>query len=113
MKAVPRNPNTFWRLVAGVSLATFALVLTAHVQGHALLGMSDMAIAPVAIQSTTTNDFVVPAVFQAAGPDSASIQGTIAAFRVHSVIPLTATRRRSLIPVVGKSTGTEVFRRVT
>ena len=40
-----------------------------------------MAIAPIAIQSTTTSDFVAPAVFQAAGPNTASIQGTITAFR--------------------------------
>ena len=81
MKVVARNPKTFWRLLAGISLATIAMVLTAHVQGRALFSTSDTAIAPVAIQSTTTGDFVAPAVFQAAGPNSASIQGTVTAFR--------------------------------
>lgn len=81
MKVVPRNPKTFWRLLAGLSLATIAMVLTVHVEGRALFNTSDMAIPPAALQSTTAHDFVAPAVFQAAGPNTASIQGTITAFR--------------------------------
>jgi hypothetical protein len=81
MKVVPRKSKTFWRLLAVISPAAIAMVLTAHVQGNALFNVSDMAIAPVAIQSTTTSDFVAPAVFQAAGPNAAAIQGAITAFR--------------------------------
>lgn len=80
MEVVPRKPKFNWRLAASFTLATIVMVLTAHVEGRALF-MSDMAIAPVAIQSTTSGDFVAPAVFQAAGPNSASIQGTVTAFR--------------------------------
>lgn len=81
MEVVPRYPKIFWRCVASVSLATIVMILTAHVEGRALFNMSDSAIAPIAIQDTTTSDFVPPAVFQAAGPNIASIQGTITDFR--------------------------------
>ena len=81
MNDLPRKLKSSWRLVAGVTLATFIMVLTAHVEGRQLFSISDVAIAPVAIQSTTTGDFVAPAVFQAAGPNSASIQGAVTAFR--------------------------------
>ena len=81
MKVKTRNPKSKWRLLGGFSLAAIVVVTTAHVKGLALVNMSDPAIAPVALQSTTTADFVAPAVFQAAGPNTASIQGTITAFR--------------------------------
>ena len=81
MEEVPRKSKTNWRLVASFTLATIMMVLTVHTEGRALFNLSDMAIPPVAIQSTTSGDFVAPAVFQAAGPNSASIQGTVTAFR--------------------------------
>jgi hypothetical protein len=81
MKVKTRNPKPNWRLLASLSLAAIIVVLTAHVEGRALFNIGDPAIAPVAVQSTTSADFVAPAVFQAAGPNSASIQGTVTAFR--------------------------------
>jgi hypothetical protein len=81
MEVTPRKAKINWRLAAGFTLATIIVALTANVEGRALFSTNDMAIAPIAIQSTTTGDFVAPAVFQAAGPNSASIQGTITAFR--------------------------------
>src|ERR1700752_1080286 len=81
MNELPRNPEINWRLVASFTLATVITILTVHVEGHALFNKSDLAIAPIAIQGNTTKDFVAPAVFQAAGPNIASIQGTITDFR--------------------------------
>ena len=80
MKEVPHKLKTNWRLVAGFSLAAVIMILTAHVEGQELFSPGD-SIAPVAIQENTTSDFVAPAVFQAAGPNLASIQGTITDFR--------------------------------
>ena len=68
-----------WRWVAGFSLAIIFMVLAARVKGQELF--DDPAIEPVAIQDNTTLDFVAPAVFQAAGPNIASIQGTLTDFR--------------------------------
>jgi hypothetical protein len=73
------NPGADWRWVAGFSLAIIFMVLAVRVKGQELFG--DPAIEPVAIQDNTTLDFVAPAVFQAAGPNIASIQGTLADFR--------------------------------
>ena len=81
MNEIPRKPKLNWRLAASLTLAAIIMVMTAQIEGHAFFNASDMTIPPVAIQSTTTGDFVAPAVFQAAGPNTASIQGTITAFR--------------------------------
>jgi len=70
-----------WRWLASFSLAIIALVLTVHAEAQELLNSNDLTIDPVAIQDNTTIDFVPPAVFQAAGPNAASIQGTITDFR--------------------------------
>jgi len=70
-----------WRWLVSFSLAIIALVLTAHAEAQELLNSNDLTIDPVAIQDNTTIDFVPPAVFQAAGPNAASIQGTITDFR--------------------------------
>ena len=77
---VPRKLKTNWRLVASFSLAIIIMVLTVQVEGEELFSIAQ-PIAPIAIQDNTTNDFVPPAVFQAAGPNVASIQGTITDFR--------------------------------
>lgn len=81
MKEVPRKTRLNWRLVASFGLALIIMVLTVHVEGQELLSLGDTAIDPVAIQENRTNDFVAPAVFQAAGPNLASIQGTVTDFR--------------------------------
>ena len=68
-----------WRWVAGFSLAIIFMILAVHVEGQEVF--SDPGIEPIAIEDNTTIDFVAPAVFQAAGPNIASIQGTITDFR--------------------------------
>ena len=77
-----RNLNkrrTNWRWAGGFSLAIIFMILSVHVEAQQLL--SDPTIEPVAIEDNTTIDFVPPSVFQAAGPNIASIQGTITDFR--------------------------------
>lgn len=84
MKEVTRKLKANWRpnwwMAASFTLATVIMVLTAQVEGQELFSIGD-SIAPVSIQDNTTSDFVAPAVFQAAGPNLASIQGTITDFR--------------------------------
>ena len=70
-----RRPKLNWRWVAGLSLAIIFMVLAVHVEGQ------EPVIDPVAIDDNTGSDFVAPSVFQAAGPNIASIQGTITDFR--------------------------------
>ena len=70
-----------WRWLVSFSLAIIVLALTVRAEAQELLNSSDLTIDPVAIQDNTTIDFVPPAVFQAAGPNAASIQGTITDFR--------------------------------
>ena len=78
-KGKARKPKRNWRVVAGLSLAIIVMVLAVHAEAQQLF--SDPSIDPVAIQDNTTIDFVAPAVFQAAGPNIASIQGTLTDFR--------------------------------
>jgi hypothetical protein len=80
-KGKARKPKPNWRWLASFSLAIMVMVLTVHAEAQDLLNSSDPTIDPVAIQDNTTIDFVPPDVFQAAGPNSASIQGTINDFR--------------------------------
>ena len=68
-------PKLKWRWLASFSFAIIAMVLAVHVKAQ------DSTIDPIAIQDNTTIDFVAPAVFQAAGPNIASIQGTVTDFR--------------------------------
>ena len=68
-------PKPTWRRLASLGFAIMVMVLAVHVKAQ------DATIAPVAIQDNTTVDFIQPAVFQAAGPNIASIQGTVADFR--------------------------------
>jgi hypothetical protein len=75
------TPGANWRWVAGFTLAIIFTILVVRAEGQELFSTSDPAIDPVAIQDNTTIDFVAPAVFQAAGPNIASIQGTITDFR--------------------------------
>jgi hypothetical protein len=58
--------------VAGVSLVIMFMFLAVHVEGQ--------ESAPL-LDNGTTLDFVAPVVFQAAGPNIASIQGTVNDFR--------------------------------
>ena len=62
--------------VAGFSLVIIFSFLAAHVEGQELIPSLDLAG-----EQTTLGDFVAPAVFQAAGPNIASIQGAVNDFR--------------------------------
>ena len=75
------KPGADLRWVIGFSLAIIFMVLVVRVKGQELFSTDDLAIEQVAIQDNTTIDFVAPTVFQAAGPNIASIQGTITDFR--------------------------------
>jgi hypothetical protein len=63
--------------VAGLTLVIIALFLAAHVEGQE----SNISADVVAALENTTTDFIAPAVFQAAGPNVASIQGVVNDFR--------------------------------
>jgi hypothetical protein len=63
--------------VAGLSLVTIFSFLAAHVEGQEVVQTS----SDLAAEQSTLGDFVAPAVFQAAGPNIASIQSAIADFR--------------------------------
>ena len=75
------KPGADLRRVIGFSLAIIFMVLAVRAKGQELFSTDDPVIEPVAIQDNTTIDFVAPSVFQAAGPNIASIQGTITDFR--------------------------------
>lgn len=76
-----RRPNPNWRWVVTFGIAIIVTVLAVHTQAQKRFGRNEPAIDRVAIQDNTTVDFVAPAVFQAAGPNITSIQGTITDFR--------------------------------
>ena len=76
-----RRPNPNWRWVVGVGIAIIVTFLAVHTRAQELFSGKRVSIDRVAIQDNTTVDFVPPAVFQAAGPNIASIQGTITDFR--------------------------------
>jgi hypothetical protein len=63
--------------VAGISLVIISMFLATQVQGQE----STIPADAVAVFEGTTTDFIAPAVFQAAGPNIASIQGTVTDFR--------------------------------
>ncbi len=59
------------------------------------------------VTANTTRDFVPPTVFQAAGPNVASIQSSVDAFRAELGDPKTATTRGHSQPVAARSIGME------
>src|SRR4030095_9723764 len=74
------KPKVNWRWVAGLGLAIVFVVVAARAEGQEILDL-DSASDAIPTQDNTTIDFVAPQVFQAAGPDIASIQGTVDAYR--------------------------------
>ena len=67
-----RKLRTYFWMVGGLSLAIVFMVLAAQAEGQEPTD---------AVNDNTTADFVAPVVFQAAGPDIASIQGSVNEFR--------------------------------
>lgn len=61
--------------VAGLTLVIISMFLATQVEGQESIVPADADI------NVTVENFVAPAVFQAAGPNSASIQGTVNDFR--------------------------------
>ena len=78
-KGKPRRPKTDWRWFAGFGLAIIFTILATHVKGQEQV--STPASDAVVAEDNTPVDFVPPQVFQAAGPNIASIQGSVNAFR--------------------------------
>jgi len=78
-KGKAREPKTDWRWVASFGLAIIFTILAAHVKGQEPISVPGSDA--VAAEDNTPIDFAPPQVFQAAGPNSASILGTVTAFR--------------------------------
>jgi hypothetical protein len=77
-----RSTRTSWRGAIGFCLAILVTVLAVHVEGQEPFNLgTDQGLEPVAVQDNTTVNFVPPTVFQAAGPDAASIQSAVDAYR--------------------------------
>jgi len=77
-----RKPNTAWWWAAGLGFAIIFTVLAAQTKGQEPSGLSSSSISAASdVGENTTRDFVAPTVFQAAGPDAASIQSSVTAFR--------------------------------
>ena len=91
-----RRPNPNWRWVVGVGIAIIVTFLAVHTRAQELFSGKRLSIDRVAIQDITTVDFVPPAVFQAAGPNIASIQGTITDFRAALGDPVNGNTTKEL-----------------
>jgi hypothetical protein len=76
-----RRPNPNWRWVVSVGIAIIITFVAVQTKAQERIRAKRVAIDRAAIPDNTTIDFVPPSVFQAAGPNIASIQGTIADFR--------------------------------
>src|SRR6185369_3166376 len=76
-----RRPNPSWRWVVSVGIAIIVTFLAVQTKAQERIRAKRVSIDRAAIPDNTTMDFVPPAVFQAAGPNIASIQGTITDFR--------------------------------
>lgn len=91
-----RRPNPNWRWVAGVTIAIIVTFLAAHTKAQEIFRGKVVSIDRVAIENNTGKDFVPPQVFQAAGPNVASIQGTIADFRAALGDPVNGNTTKEL-----------------
>src|SRR5690348_11221737 len=68
-------------VVASIGIAIILTVVAVHTNAQERIRAKRVSIDRVAVPDSTTIDFVAPTVFQAAGPNIASIQGTINDFR--------------------------------
>ncbi len=77
-----RKPKGHWLWAASFGFALIFTVVAAQAEGPAPFSFSlGPASNPIAVHDNTTRDFVPPTVFQAAGPNVASIQSSVDAFR--------------------------------
>src|SRR6266498_850486 len=78
----PRKPKAHWLWAASFGLALIFTVVAAQAEGPAPFSLClGPASDPIKVQDKTTKDFVPPTVFQAAGPNVASIQSSVDAYR--------------------------------
>ena len=103
-KTKTRKPRAYWlwAAMASLSLAFIFTVVASHAQDKKSFRLRlEPDSDAIAVQDKTTRDFVPPAVFQAAGPNAASIQSSVDAFRAalgnpnngNAMGPLAAGRR--------------------
>src|SRR5438552_13162705 len=77
-----RKLKAHWLWAASFGFALIFTVVGAQAEGPTPFAFSfKPASNPIAVQDNTTRDFVPPTVFQAAGPNVASIQSSVQAFR--------------------------------
>jgi len=77
-----RKPNNGWWWVASLGVGIALTVLAAQTKGQNPFDLSNNSVSVASdVQDNTPKDFVPPTVFQSAGPDAASIQSSITAFR--------------------------------
>jgi hypothetical protein len=77
-----QKPKTRWLWAACFGLAVILTVVAAQAESPAPFRNSlGPASDPIAVLGNTARDFVPPTVFQAAGPNVASIQSSVDAFR--------------------------------
>ena len=68
--------------VACCGFAIAFMILTGKVEGHESINLSyPPSSVPIAVNANTPADFVAPTVFQAAGPNIASIESAVTEFR--------------------------------
>ena len=78
-----RASRTSLRNAIGLCLTILVTVLAVHVEGQEPFNFdANRLLQSPTAQDNTTKDFAPPIVFQAAGPDAASIQGAVDAFRL-------------------------------
>ena len=75
---IAQKNKTNWRWALGFSLAIVFMVVAAQTNGQEESSTTSDFLAG---QDNTTVNFIAPSVFQAAGPNVASLQGSINAFR--------------------------------
>src|ERR1044071_4801196 len=83
-------------VVASIGIAIIVTVVAVHTNAQERIRAKRVSIDRVAVPDNTTIDFVAPEVFQAAGPNIASIQGTVNDFRAALGDPINGNTLKEL-----------------